>query len=89
MRERRTSGAGEGAAAREPDRTWARAVALASSLVVVATLASVLINPLLGRIVHWNIMAVLMPVLFVGFAVLLKKRWVSRRRTRLWGRLGM
>ena len=64
------------ARAREPDRTWARAVALAFALVAVATLASVLINPLLGRVVHWNIMAVLMPALFVGFTVLLKKRLV-------------
>ena len=48
----------------------------ALALVAFATLASVLINPLLGRVVHWNIMAVLMPALFVGFTVLLKKRLV-------------
>ena len=76
MRDKRTSGAGGGAAARAPDRTWARAIALALALVAVATLASVVINPLLGRVVHWNLMAVLMPALFVGFTVLLKKRWV-------------
>ena len=74
MRDRRTSRGG--AAEREPDRTWGRAVALALALVAVATLASVVINPLLGRVVHWNIMAVLMPALFVAFAVLLKKRLV-------------
>ncbi len=51
-------------------------MALAFALVAVATLASVVINPLLDRVVHWNIMAVLMPALFVGFTVLLKKRLV-------------
>ena len=76
MRDRRTAGGGAGSAERGPDRTRGRAVALAFALVAVATLASVVINPLLGRIVHWNIMAVLMPALFVGFAVLLKKRLV-------------
>ena len=64
------------AGAREPDRTWARAAALALALVALATLASAVINPLLDRTVHWNIMAVLMPALFVGFTVLLKKRLV-------------
>ena len=76
MRDRRTSGGEARAGAREPDRTWARAAALALALVAVATLASVVINPLLDRVVHWNIMAVLMPALFVGFTVLLKKRLV-------------
>ena len=76
MRDRRMSGAGARAAAHEPDRTWRRAVALAFALVAIATLASVVVNPLLGRVVHWNIMAALMPALFVGFAVLLKKRLV-------------
>ena len=64
------------AGTREPDRTWARAAVLALALVAVAMLVSVVINPLLGRVVHWNIMAVLMPALFVGFTVLLKKRLV-------------
>ena len=64
------------AGARGPDRTWARAAVLALALVAVAMLASVVINPLLGRVVHWNIVAVLMPTLFVGFTVLLKKRLV-------------
>ena len=61
---------------REPDRTWARAAALALALVAVATLVSVVVNPLLDRTVHWNIMAVMMPALFVGFTILLKKRLV-------------
>jgi hypothetical protein len=49
---------------------------MAMVIVLVATAASALINPLLGRVVHWTIVAVLMPTLFVAFAVLFKKRWV-------------
>ena len=75
MRDRRTSGGSSGAV-RVPDRTWARAALIALALVVVATIASAVINPLLERVVHWNIMAVLMPALFVGFTLLLRKRLV-------------
>ena len=48
----------------------------AALVVVVATIASTFVNPLIGRTVHWNIMAVLMPTLFVAFSFLFKKRWV-------------
>ena len=75
MRERKGRSGGA-QTARAPDRTWARAALVALVLVGIATAASVFINPLLGRVVHWNIMAVLMPALFVGFTVLLKKRLV-------------
>ena len=57
-------------------RTWASAAVLALVIVAVATAASALINPLLGRVVHWNIVAVLMPALFALFTLLLRKRWV-------------
>ena len=58
------------------DRKWTEALVWAAIIVVLATGAAAFINPLLGRTVHWNIMAVLMPALFVGFTVLLKKRLV-------------
>jgi hypothetical protein len=58
------------------DRSWVEAIVSAAVLVVIATAASALINPVLGRAVHWNIVAVLMPSLFVLFALLFKKRWV-------------
>ena len=58
------------------DRTWTSSVVLSAAIVAVATLASALINPLLDRVVHWNIVAVLMPSLFVIFVLLFKKRWV-------------
>ena len=57
------------------DRTWTEALRWAL-VVVVATIASAFLNPLIGRTVHWNIMAVLMPTLFVAFVFLFKKRWV-------------
>ena len=76
MRDRRTSDAAAKTAARAPDRTWARAAVIALTFVAIATLASAVVNPLLDRVVHWNIMAVLMPSLLVTFTVLLKKRWV-------------
>jgi hypothetical protein len=61
---------------RVSERRWGEAVLWAAVIVALATAASALINPLIGRTVHWNIVAVLMPTLFVLFAVLLKKRWV-------------
>ena len=57
-------------------RTWNSAILAAAIVVAVATLASALINPVLGRVVHWNIIAVLMPSMFVLFAVAIKNRWV-------------
>lgn len=57
-------------------RTWASALLTAAAIVAVATAASALINPLLGRTVHWNIVAVLMPSLFVFFTLAIKNRWV-------------
>lgn len=59
-----------------PDRPWRASLGFAAGIVVLATLASTLINPLLDRTVHWNIVAVLMPTLFVVFTLLLRKRWV-------------
>jgi hypothetical protein len=61
---------------RAADRTWQGSASLTLMIVAVATAASALINPLIGRSVHWDIVAVLMPTLFVLFTVLLRKRWV-------------
>jgi hypothetical protein len=59
-------------------RAWSRSVLLAAVIVAIATVASAIINPMLDRVVHWNIVAVLMPTSFVLFTVLFKKRWVER-----------
>ena len=58
------------------DRKWTEALVRAAIIVVLATGAAAFVNPLLGRTVHWNIMAVLMPALFIAFVFLFKKRWV-------------
>ena len=63
-------------ASRRDDRDWRSSVLLALALVAVATVASAVINPLIDRTVHWEIMAALMPTLFALFTVLFKKRWV-------------
>ncbi len=57
-------------------RTWRTAVLTSAALVALATAASALINPLLGRVVHWNIVAVLMPAMFICVTLALRKRWV-------------
>ncbi len=57
-------------------RTWTSAIVTAAAIVAVATVVSALINPVLGRTVHWNIVAVLMPSLFVLFTLAIKNRWV-------------
>ena len=56
------------------ERTWGSAAWLALAIVTIATVASAVINPLLGRSVHWDIRAMLMPAIFVAFTVLFKKR---------------
>ena len=63
-------------ASRRDDRDWRSSALLALALVAVATVASAVINPLIDRTVHWDIMVVLMPTLFALFTVLFKKRWV-------------
>lgn len=63
-------------AGKQEERKWGGSALLAVALVAVATVVSAVINPLLDRTVHWDIMAVLMPTLFVLFTVLFKKRWV-------------
>ena len=37
---------------------------------------SAVINPLLGRYVHWDWMAVLAPTLLVILAIALRRRWI-------------
>jgi hypothetical protein len=61
---------------RLPDRTWGSSAVAALIIMAVATASSALINPLIGRTVHWDIVAMLMPTLFLLFTVLFRKRWV-------------
>jgi hypothetical protein len=58
------------------NRTWVAALKWAALIVVIATIVSAVLNPLPGRMIHWNITAVLMPTWFVAFSFLFQKRWV-------------
>ena len=49
---------------------------MAAVLVGVGIFLSAVINPLFGRYVHWDWMAVLAPVLFIVAVAAVRRRWV-------------
>ncbi|HKI59374.1 MAG TPA: hypothetical protein VKA00_09180 [Trueperaceae bacterium] len=57
-------------------RPWLRSAG--SSLLIVALLiaASALLNPMLGRYVHWRRIDIGAPLVFVGLALALRRRWI-------------
>lgn len=57
-------------------RSWSVSVLSALVLVGFAVLLSALINPLFGRYVHWNWVAVGAPLASVLLAVALRYRWL-------------
>ena len=57
-------------------RSWPVALVWAGALVGAAVILSALVNPLFGRLVHWDWMAGLAPALFVLFTLSLRRRWV-------------
>ena len=58
------------------NRSWVVVIPVAALLVGVGVFLSAVINPLLGRYVHWDWMAVLAPVLFIAAAAALRRRWI-------------
>ena len=48
----------------------------AAAFISIATVVSALLNPVLGRTVHWTFMAVLMPSLSALFTAAVENRWV-------------
>ena len=68
----------EGAYGREATarRGWVVSLALAAVIVAVGIGLSAVINPLLGRYVHWDWVAVLAPTLLIALAIALRHRWV-------------
>ena len=52
------------------------ALAVAGALVGAAIVLSAVVNPLFGRYVHWDWMAILAPALFLLFSLSLRHRWV-------------
>ncbi len=58
------------------NRSWVIAIPVAAILVGVGVFLSAVINPLFGRYVHWDWMAVLAPVLFIAAVAAVRRRWV-------------
>ncbi len=57
-------------------RSWPVALLWAGTLVGASVMLSAVINPLFGRFVHWDWMAVLAPTLFVLLTLSLRRRWL-------------
>ena len=57
-------------------RSWPFSLFWAAVVVAVAIVASATINPLFGRFVHWDWMAVVAPVGFISLALAFRRRWV-------------
>lgn len=64
----------EGSPSRRDNRSWAVAIPVAAVLVGVGIFLSAVINPLFGRYVHWDWMAVLAPVLFIAAVAAVRRR---------------
>jgi hypothetical protein len=58
------------------NRSWIVSIPVAAVLVGVGVFLSAVINPLFGRYVHWDWMAVLAPVLFIAAVAAVRRRWV-------------
>ena len=57
-------------------RSWPVALAWAGGLTGGSVMLSAVVNPLFGRLVHWDWMAGLAPTLFFLIAISLRRRWV-------------
>ena len=57
-------------------RGWLVSSGLAVGIVAFSVVASATVNPMLGRSVHWDWMAVVAPTLLVVLVVALRRRWV-------------
>ena len=55
-------------------RGLGEALVASATMVAFATALAVVVNPLLGRTIHWHILAVLMPSLFLLMTLVLKRR---------------
>ena len=57
-------------------RGWAFSLFWAAAIVGVSIIASATVNPLFGRSVHWDWMAVLAPAGFIALSLAFRRRWV-------------
>ena len=56
-------------------RSWEWSLGVSLATVGVGVIISATVNPLFGRAVHWDWMAVVAPVVFVALAVAFRNRW--------------
>jgi len=57
-------------------RNWYFSLIVAAVVVAIGVALSASINPLIGRAVHWDWMAVIAPTLFIVLGLGLRNRWV-------------
>ena len=65
---------GTGTGQRQTRRSWKLSLLLAAAITGSAIGVSAVVNPLLGRYVHWDWMAFLAPAIFVLATVYLRTR---------------
>ena len=66
---------GDSGSGRE-NRSWIVSIPVAAVLVGVGVLLSAVINPLFGRYVHWDRMAIIASILFIAAVAAVRRRWV-------------
>ena len=59
-----------------PDpRTWSFSIVYSAIIVAISIVASATINPLFGRSVHWDWVAVIVPVSLILMTLAFRRRW--------------
>ena len=66
---------GDSGSGRE-NRSWIVSIPVAAVLVGVGVFLSAVINPVFGRYVHWDWMAILASVLFIAAVAAVRRRWI-------------
>ncbi len=57
-------------------RSWLASAGLSIAVVAVMVVASVFLNPLLGRVVHWRRIDIGAPIATLVFALAFRRRWL-------------
>ena len=57
-------------------RPWSFSLALSAIIVALSIVASATINPLFGRSVHWDWVAVIVPVSVILMTLAFRRRWI-------------
>lgn len=60
----------------QASRSWFVSLRWAAVVVGIAVALSAVLNPLIGRTVHWDWMAGLSPTLLIVLTIAIRRRWV-------------